>query len=82
MSRNYIVIARSGTRRGRYFDAQVVREDSIYLTPFRPVYGPARHTACLIWRATHCDPLPEWRGAEKRVVHLRPPANEKRMAAE
>lgn len=76
------MIARSGTKRGRYFDAKIVREDAIYLMPFRSVFGPARQTACLIWRATHCDPLPEWRGAEKRVVPLRPPARETGMGAE
>ena len=74
LAKAYIVIARSGMKRGRYFDGIVVREDSIFLPPYRKVFGPTRRTQCLIWRATHCDPLPEWRGAENRVVYLRPPA--------
>lgn len=80
VAKQYVVIARSGVKRGRYFDGQVVRDDAIYLPPFRAVFGPARRTTCLIWRTANCDPMPEWRGAENRVVYLRPPADSAQSA--
>jgi hypothetical protein len=66
----FIVIARSGVKRGRFFDGQVVPQNAKYLRPFRQVFGPARRTSCIIWKAANCDPLPDWRNAERRVVHL------------
>ncbi len=70
------MIARSGVKRGRYIDGHIIRAEAPCPPPYRQVFGPARHTACLVWQATHCDPLPEWRGADKRVVYLKPPQEE------
>lgn len=70
MPGKFIVIARAGVKRGRYFDGQIVPANAKYLSALRPVFGPARRTACLIWKAAHCDPMPNWRNAERRVVDL------------
>ncbi len=74
MAKDYVVIARAGLRHGRPIDGRVVRAGARVPMFFRIVFGPARRTACLTWRTAHCDPLPEWRGIEHRVVYLNPPS--------
>lgn len=72
LPKEYVVIARSGCRIGRPVDGHVVRADARIPALYRVAFGPARRTACVTWRAAHCDPLPEWRGIEQRVVYLNP----------
>ncbi|MFT3810474.1 MAG: hypothetical protein QM698_11195 [Micropepsaceae bacterium] len=72
MAKDYVVIARAGQRHGRPVDGRVARAGARVPALFRVVFGPARRTSCLTWRTAHCDPLPEWRGIEQRVVYLYP----------
>lgn len=73
VTKDYVVIARAGLRHGRPVDARVVRFGARIPKLYRIVFGPARRTPCLTWRTAHCDPLPEWRGIEQRIVYLNPP---------
>lgn len=70
MATDYTVIARVGARKQRYFDGRVVRAGRRTPYGFQVVFGPGNYGACLIWLATHCDPLPEWRGEDRRIVSL------------